>query len=120
MLTTRTRIAVDTAIARGIRRLDAGPPFHRLLWAAGIDARPPHYASFGTNALMMGGFWGGCMAVFSVAWALHLHPDGGAEVVAKAVCVALLAALAFGLVMASIFRSRARQAGLPAWEDIPG
>ena len=117
-LPPKIQIAVDTAIARGIGRFDAAPPLHRLLWAAGVNARPPHYASFGRNALLMGGFWGVWMAVFGAVYALHLHPEGGADIVVKPICIALLAAVAFGLVMAAVFRSRARKAGLPDWDEI--
>ena len=117
-LTSKIQFAVDTAIARGIGRFDAAPPIHRLLWAVGIDARPPHYASFGRNALLMGGFWGAWMAVFGAAYALHLHPGGGADMIVKPICIALLAAVAFGLVMAMVFRSRARKAGLPDWNEL--
>jgi len=119
-LTPEIQFAVDTAIARGIGRSDAAPPLHRLLWAVGVAARPPHYASFASNALVMGGFWGICMAAFSVAYSLHLQPEGGAQMVIKAICIALLAAVAFGLAMATIFRSRARKASLPSWDELPG
>lgn len=122
MPTPKILFAVDTAIARGIGRVDAAPPLHRLLWAAGIEARPPHYASFGRNTLLMGGFWGAWMTVFSVAYALHLHPGGGTDIVVKAICLALLTAVVFGLAMATVFRSRARRASLPGWDElaVPG
>lgn len=83
-----------------------------------VEARPPHYASLGANALLMGGFWGAWMAVFAAAYAVHLHPGGGAEVVIKPICIALLSAVAFGLVMAAHFRARARHASLPGWGDL--
>ena len=111
-------MAVNTAIARGIRRSDAAPPLYRLLWAAGVDARPPHYASFGRNALLMGGFWGTFMAVFAAAYASYLHPGAGAGVIAAAIGIALSGAVAFGLAMAMVFRARARNAGLPSWDEI--
>jgi hypothetical protein len=118
MLTPKIQSAVDTAISRGIGRFDAAPPIHRLLWAVGVQARPPHYASFGNNALLMGGFWGISMAVFFAFFAAHMHPESGAEIIVIPVCVALLAGVAFGLTMAMIFRSRARKAGLPKWDEI--
>ncbi len=118
MLTSKIQSAVDTAISRGIGRFDAAPPIHRLLWAVGVEARPPHYASFGKNALLMGGFWGIGMAVFGAIYALHSAPQGGADIVVKPICVALLVGAVFGLVMAMIFRSRARKAGLPTWDEI--
>ena len=114
----KNKTAVDTAVERGIRRFDAAPPLHRLLWAAGIDARPPHYASFANNALLMGGFWGVCMAGFGVLYAMHLRPEGGPEIIAAPICIALVVAAAFGLAMATVFRSRARKARLPSWDEI--
>ena len=117
-LAPKIQIAIDTAIARGIGRFDAAPPLHRLLWAAGVNARPPHYASFGGNALLMGSFWGVWMAVFGAVYALRLHPGEDADVVVKPICIALLAAIAFGLAMATVFRSRARKANLPSWDAI--
>ena len=68
--------------------------------------------------MLMGGFWGVAMAVFATAYTLHLRPEGGAELVGKAICIALSAAVGFGLVMAAIIRSRARKASLPAWDDL--
>ena len=117
-LTRKIVFAVDIAIARGIGRFDAAPPMHRVLWAAGVGVRPPHYAGFGRNALLMGGFWGAWMAVFGAAYALHLHPGGGADIVVEPICIALLAAVAYGLVMAAVFRSRARKASLPSWDEL--
>lgn len=66
----------------------------------------------------MGGFWGVCMAIFMAAYALHLHPEGGAVIVVVQICIALLIATAYGLVMATALRSRARKANLPSWDEI--
>jgi len=114
----RILAAIDIAVAHGIPRAVAAPPFHRLLWRLGLDVRPPHFEQFGRNAGLMGLVWGSCMTVFAVLYALHLHPGAGLAVIGKVIVVAVVAATVFGLVMATVVRARARKARLPPWEDV--
>lgn len=116
--TLHIKSAVDIAIARGIGRFDAAPPIHRLLWALGVHVRPPHYASFGRNALIMGGFWGAWILLFGAVHAWYVQPQGGMDIVVKPISTALLAAVFFGLAMATVFRFRARKARLPGWDEV--
>ncbi len=93
-LTPEIQFAADTAIARGIGRSDAAALIHRLLWAVGVEARSHHHASFGRNALLMGGLRGTGIAVFGAAYALHMHPQGGADIIVRPIFMALVAAVA--------------------------
>lgn len=112
--------AIEIATSRGIGRLDAVPPLHRLIWALGIQARPPHFASFGVNTLLFGGFWGVCMEGVILSIALVGHPDMPARALVAPMAMVALIAIVFGCLLARVFRSRARAAALPDWEALIG
>jgi len=100
---------------RGIGQYTTAPPFYRLLWRMGIEVPPPHFASFGSIALMMGLYFG-------VAWGLFMWfviwRDENMPIVI-AVITSVLAGVLFGVAMAAFFRWRARKLALPRWEDYP-
>jgi hypothetical protein len=39
---------------RGVRKYTAAPPLYRVLWRLGFDIAPPPFATFWSNALLMG------------------------------------------------------------------
>ena len=110
--------AVEIASSRGISRIDAAPPLHRFLWFVGIQIRPPHFASFGVNAMLFGGFWGAWMEVFVVWFALHRHPGASLGSLGSPMAITALMSVIFGCVLAFVLSSRARAAVLPDWEHL--
>jgi Family of unknown function (DUF6404) len=100
---------------RGVRQYTVAPPLYRLLWRLGIEATPPHFASFWSLALAMGAF-------FAIAWGivmwLFLWRGENMPPVA-AFGVSILAGLLFGVIMAAYYRWSARRLALPRWEDYP-
>jgi len=89
------------------------PPALRLLWRMGVNARPPHFCSFLYNTLfsgaLLGAIWGGFM------W-LTLWQGDHAPL--RAVAVAALTGLAYGLVMASYYAYGKRAHALPSWDEL--
>ena len=100
---------------RGIGQYTTAPPLYRLLWRIGIEAPPPHFASFGSIALLMGLFFGvfwGLVMWFTI-WREDDMP------IALALTTSAIAGLLFGVIMAAYFRWRARKLALPPWQDYP-
>ena len=116
----KTEAAVEIAVSRGPARLYAAPPLHRLMWAVGVRARPPHYAGFASNALLFGGFWGGWMELLTLGYARWRRPDLPTEALLRISVVVAALSVAFGCLLALAFRSRAIKAGLPDWDDLIG
>lgn len=89
------------------------PPALRLLWRMGVNARPPHFCSFLYNALfsgvLFGAIWGGFM------W-LTLWQGDHAPL--RAVTVAALTGLAYGLGMACYYAYGKRVHALPSWDEL--
>jgi hypothetical protein len=100
---------------RGVKKGTMAPPLYRLLWRIGVPVRPPHFASFGANALLMGiGFaflWGLFMWFF-----LWRHQNMSPS---TACLNALLAGALFGVMLSGYYRWQARKLSLPKWEDYP-
>jgi len=101
---------------RGISEYTTAPPFYRLLWRMGIETPPPHFASFGSIALMMGMFFGVGWGL--VMWFLVWRADD--VPIAIVVIMSVVAGALFGVIMAAYFRWRARKLALPPWQDYPG
>jgi hypothetical protein len=100
---------------RGINPYTTAPPLYRLLWRVGIEAPPPHFASFGSIALLMGLFFGVFWGL--VMWLLVWREDD--VPIAIALIMSLVAGVLFGVIMAAYFRWRARKLALPPWKDYP-
>ncbi|MFJ2990715.1 DUF6404 family protein [Collimonas sp. NPDC087041] len=90
------------------------PWLHRLFWQAGLSVPPPHLASLSCNCLFFGGWfsvvWGGSL------WFLVWLPIGGA--VMACLMQAMLAGVAFGLMMALHYYFVSRRHHLPSWSDL--
>jgi hypothetical protein len=100
---------------RGVRQYTVAPPLYRLLWRLGIEATPPHFASFWSLALTMGAF-------FAIAWGIFMWLflwQGEDMPVAVGIGVSIIAGLLFGAIMAAYYRWSARRLALPRWEDYP-
>jgi hypothetical protein len=82
----------------------------------GIETPPPHFASFGMSALVMGlffgVFWG--LIMWFLGWRANDVP------IASAVTMSVVAGVLFGVITAAYFRWRASKLALPPWKDYPG
>jgi len=109
----KTELLVSDLASRGVGKMTIAPPAFALAWKLGIPIPPPHFLSFGTLALMMGGFFGVFWGILMwlVFWKRETLPAGGAFV------ASLIAGILYGLVMASYYRWKARKLGLPSWRD---
>jgi apolipoprotein N-acyltransferase len=117
MTSSKIDSAVRQAIAAGVRPSDAAPPFYRLAWRLGLGLRPPLYAGFAVNALVMGGFYGVSMGVLGLLWAMS-RPGWRPALVLPVLGLACVAGAVFGVLMAGLMRRRARRAGLPSWDRL--
>lgn len=100
---------------RGVRRFTTAPPIHRILWSLGSKTPPPHFASFGSLALIMGLTFGVGLIVLDFMWRDRTDMPLGWSIVGAAIV-----GVGFGLFMGTYYRKKARGLGLPArWEDYP-
>ena len=110
----RRDIALRLMSAKGLRHTSYAPMIHRFLWYCSIPIRPPHFASFLGNFLVMGGcfggFWGWVMCL--LIWSRR---DMSASVV---ILLSVSAGVLFGAAMAGYFVYSARKHELPSWSEL--
>jgi hypothetical protein len=110
---------LETALAHlagtGIMKSNYAPPLFRILWRMGIFVRPPHFASFSSNFLLAGAWFG---VVWGAIMWFFVWPGAGKPPVFAAI-TALVAGALFGLSMALYYRYGARKHQLPGWSQIP-
>ena len=106
--------ALALLAATGMRRSNYEPPSLKLLWKLGIDAPPPHMASFMANALFSGTYFGVCWGL--VMWFGFWSGQGRS--IESALLATLAAAVPFGLFMGVYYRHGRRIHGLPLWKDL--
>ena len=99
--------------SKGVRRSTAAPPLYRLFWRMGLKVPPPLMTGFWGVALLMGGFFGVFWGL--VMWLLMWGRNG--MPLALAALLALVAGVLFGLLMAAVLRSQARNKQIPVWKD---
>lgn len=109
----RLRLALALMDEKGIGKTTSGPPFHRLLWKAGIRLPPPLMTGFVANALLMGAMFGVLWSatMWLLSWARQGVPAS------DALLMALFSSVLFGLAMAAVNRHLSRKHGIPAWRD---
>ena len=108
----KIREALEVLAATGMGRSTYAPLIYRLFWSIGIPIRPPHFANFFSNVLVMGGGYG---VIFTgTMWLISDHE----RTIASLVGQCLFTALAFGLIMAAWTQSRNRKHNLPDWSEI--
>ena len=106
--------ALDTLSKTGVWKSNYAPPIHRLLWRMGFVVAPPHFASFTSNLVSYGTYFGtvwGVLMWFAV-WSRHDTPP------MVAAGFSVFAGLLFGLFMAIYFRNFARKHKLPSWSQL--
>ena len=110
----RRTAALPLLSSTGMKRSNYEPPLLRLLWRLGVDARPPHFASFGVNALVSGIFFG---SVWGISMWLFLWRQQAAPVVVS-LFSSFLAGLLFGIAMATHYTYGRRKYKLPSWHSL--
>lgn len=103
--------------ARGVGEWTSFPPLWRILWRYGVAVPPPPFLGFLSLFVLTGGLFG---VLFGLGvWLLeNLRYDGIPG--EKALWVALIAGVAFGLAMAAYYRHLARAHRLGPWSAFPG
>lgn len=89
------------------------PPIFRMLWSLGLDLRPPHFANFFVNTILMGTFFAATWGFFM--WVLIWSHRTMSPT--KALLVAACAGLFFGLVMSGYYAYGKRKYKLPSWGE---
>lgn len=105
--------ALEKLATTGIWRSNYAPPLYRLLWSAGINMPPPHFAGFARNFLL-NGVWFGC-AWGALMW-FGTWSENGVPIL-HALLLSVITGAAFGLVMAFYYRYGARKYQLPQWPE---
>ena len=113
---SKVSVALESLAVTGLRRADYAPPLHRLLWRLGFNIPPPHFASFFTNFVAMGSYFGVSMGIFM--WVYFWVRYGISPLLVLPLAVA--AGLLFGASMAVHFRRGAIKYNLPSWSSLPG
>jgi hypothetical protein len=106
--------ALSLLSAAGIRRANYAPPLHRLMWRFGWFVSPPHFATFGENALFAGVWFG---VIFGVVMSVAVWSRQGMPILGQ-VGAAAFASILFGLSMALYYRQGARKHKLPTWAEL--
>lgn len=100
--------------AAGVAPSTSKPPIIRLLRHMGVQARPPHYASFATIFVAFG-------LAFAVGWGVlmwFLYWSSRGFPVWLMVGGSALAGVLFGLIMALYYRQSRNKLELTPWEDL--
>lgn len=106
-----------TLIPKSVPLSLIAPPLHRFSWRSGVALPPPLMAGFVRNFLYFGITFGvlfglGMAFMFT---ALGADPDRLERVLMPA---ATTSGIAFGLLMALLFKTNARKYRVPTWEQI--
>ncbi len=114
-MTAREKIdaAIDYLTKRGVHFNSSTPPHYRLLWALGFPLAPPHFQSFLGLFAFNGVFFGVTFGLMAFLFERH-HAAAQLALVAS-----LVGGTTVGLLMAVIYRVKARWLGLPRWSEFP-
>jgi hypothetical protein len=86
---------------------------HRLLWSIGVFIRPPHFASFIENFVIVAIGFGGAWGIVLLSMYSILDKS-----VADLILTSVKAGLMFGFVMALYWAILSRVHKLPNWKEI--
>ena len=110
----RREAALKLLAATGLNRWNYEPPIVRVLWRMGIDAPPPHFASFAYGALVSGASFAAIWALF--LWLITWHSQGTS--LALSIGMAAFGGLLFGVAMAGYYSVTRRKYRLPEWSTL--
>ena len=102
--------------AHGMRRINAVPPFLRLLWLLGMKVRPPYFMSFLGRVLFYGLTFGVFFGLF--VWLIGWSTQG--MTVTEALVPTAVAGVFFGFFMSMFAEGAKRRLALPRWSEYPG
>ena len=111
---SKRETALKLLAATGIWRSNYAPPITRLMWRFGFNVPPPHFARFGSVALIAGVY-------FAVAWGLLMWLVTWSQQQQSmyiSVVSACAAGLFFGLAMAGYYAYGRRKYKLPSWDSL--
>jgi len=108
-------IALRLMANKGIR-WRAAPPIHHVFWACGLRTRPPLFASFLFNLILLGTLGASCLGLV----ALILGLLGEQDSVSRPIVISLIVvgSVLSGLIGAWEFRYIARKHNLPRWSEL--
>jgi hypothetical protein len=105
---------------RGLGPQHVAPAWYRLLWHFGIEARPPHFASFwwvaAVHSCLLAVFVCGPSWIITERWLGRSRPW---EYLIIALAGIVLISVIIGVAFATGYRRQARELALPRWEDYP-
>lgn len=109
----RRDAALNLLAATGMRRSNYAPPGVRLLWLLGVDAPPPHFATFPAAALVTG-------SVFGIFFGLADKVLRGVGFPSRPMSLPEIAtiALTVGVMNASYYAHGRRKHRLPSWREL--
>ena len=111
---SRREAALELLAATGLNRVNYEPPLIRVLWRLGLDAPPPHFASFASCAIVSGVF-------FAVIWGLLMWlmawQSQGVSL-PLGIGMAAFVGLLFGVAMAGYYSVGRRKYKLPEWNSL--
>jgi hypothetical protein len=110
----KRKSAIELLAERGVKRPAYAPTIVTLLWRAGLEIPPPHFAPFLGVFTFAAAFiaiaWG--LLMWFVVWAPH------GEAVVTAIMISALVGVLAGLVIAGYYRYSSRKLALPRWEKL--
>jgi len=108
----KIELLIDDLKAKGLKKYNIAPPLYRLFWKMDWEVPPPVFASFLTNTLILGTFFGVLWGLFMFSlWRWQGYPiwiD-----ISSSVCAGVL----FGLFMGWYWRRKKKKLGLGDWKD---
>ncbi len=107
----RRTAALALLAATGIMRSNYEPPLLRMLWRAGFEVPPPHFARSWKVGLI-------AAAYFSVAWGTMMWLFGQARALEVLGASALVAGVLFGVAMGAYYAYGKRKYALPDWDQL--
>ena len=113
-LDPRRTVALKLLAATGMWRSNYEPPLLRVLWWLGIDAPPPHFATFAQTALVSGTGFAFCFSL--VMWLIE-GSQSAKPLWAMLLKVAISSVL-FGLFMARYYAYGRVKYALPRWSEL--
>ncbi|HEX3599508.1 MAG TPA: DUF6404 family protein [Lacipirellulaceae bacterium] len=111
---SRLEVALARVSKTGIWQSNYAPPIYHCLWFAGFETPPPHFASFGFNAIFSGTWFG--LSWAAIMWFMFSSHQGLPP--AQAIVFAIVVGAIFGLTMASYYAVGAWRYGLPRWTEL--
>jgi len=113
MLDKKLETALKLLKEQNVKKRQAFPGVHRLLWKVGVNVPPPHFNSFVGNSLFGSIF----MFVFMGLW-MNLFVWLKSGRLFSELFFTFLGAIIFGIFSALLIERKKAVLDLPKWEDL--